>query len=197
MILVTITKDKYFLKARQNMNNKKTLNRFLTILDFWETELDHYDFNQLTRKEKPESWSMGQLYQHLIDGTLRSHLQQVNQCLKSSENKKENKNLQAFVSYFIINGFPPIKIKIQASEEYTPKQPDSVNEIKMGLRKVKQEMERTLEKFKTDKKGKTLLPGFSYLNAEEWYRLILLHFKHHLRQKQRLDAFLNKSENDK
>ena len=34
-------------------------------------------------------------------------------------------------------------------------------------------------------------PGFSYLNAKEWYQLIEMHFRHHQRQKKELDQFLN------
>ena len=61
-----------------------------------------------------------------------------------------------------------------------------------GFQKLKQEMKNTFENLKKDRKGKTAHPGFSYLNASEWYRLIPMHFKHHLRQKENIDTFLNK-----
>mgnify|MGYP000368541260 CR=1 FL=1 len=172
------------------MNNKNTLNDFLKIVEIWEKELDNYDTNQLTQKENAENWSIGQLYKHLIDGTLNFHLQQVNLCINSTENKSKKKNFKGFLAYNLLNGFPPIKIKVPASETYTPKEPESVDELKNGFQKLRQEMENVLENLKKDKKGKTAHPGFSYLNASEWYRLIPMHFKHHIRQKERIDNFL-------
>ena len=152
--------------------------------------MEKYNISQLTQKENPESWSMGQLYKHLIDGTLNYHLQQINQCINSLENKSKKKNFKGFMAYNILNGFPPIKIKVSASETYTPKQPKDKQELVDGVHQLKQEMKNTYENLKNDKKGKTAHPGFSYLNASEWYRLIPMHFKHHLRQKERMDNFL-------
>jgi len=174
------------------MDNKKTLNIFLKIVEIWEKELDKYEIKQLTQKENSESWSMGQLYKHLIDGTLNYHLQQVNSCINSSENKSEKKNFKGFMAYNIIKGFPPIKIKVPATETYTPKQPKNIEELKDGFQKLKQEMKNTFKNLEEDKNGKTQHPGFSYLNASEWYRLIPMHFKHHLRQKENIDTFLKK-----
>jgi len=174
------------------MNNKKTLQNFLENVEIWGKELGKYNINQLTQKESPENWSMGQLYKHLIDGTINYHLQQVNQCANSSENKSKKKNFKGFMAYNILNGFPPIKIKVPASETYTPKQPKNKQELEYGFQKLKQEMNNTFENLKKDRKGKTAHPGFSYLNASEWYRLIPMHFKHHLRQKENIDNFLNK-----
>jgi hypothetical protein len=33
-------------------------------------------------------------------------------------------------------------------------------------------------------------PYFGYINAQEWYHHIVMHFAHHLRQKKRLDEFI-------
>jgi len=173
------------------MKNKKTLSNFNKIVEIWEKDLEKYNLNQLTKKENEENWSMGQLYKHLIDGTINFHLKQVNDCISSSENKSKKKNFKGFIAYNILNGFPPIKIKVPASETYTPKQPASIEELKDGFQKLKQEMNTILSNFKNDKKGKTSHPGFSFLNASEWFRMIPMHFKHHLKQKERIDNYLN------
>lgn len=175
------------------MNNKKTLNYFFKIVEIWEKEFDKYDVTQLTQKENSESWSIGQLYKHLIDGTLNFHLQQVKKCINSDENKSKKKNFKGFLTYNILKGFPPIKIKVPASETYTPKQAQNIEELKNGFQKLKQEMRNTFENFEKDKKGKIEHPGLSYLNASEWFRLIPMHFKHHLRQKENIDIFLGKN----
>ena len=174
------------------MNNQKTYNDFIKITKKWEKQLDKYDISQLTQNKNTEIWSMGQLYKHLIDGTINYHLQQVNQCINSSENKRKRKNFKGFMAYNILNGFPPIKIKVPASETYTPKQPKNRQDLEDGFQRLKQEMKDTLENLNNDKKGKTAHPGFSYLNASEWFRLIPMHFKHHLRQKDSIDKYLSK-----
>lgn len=172
------------------MDNKKTLQNALENIEIWEKELKKYTISQLTKKENSESWSIGQLYIHLINGTFNYHLQQLNQCIHSSENKSKTKNFKGFMAYNILKGFPPIKIKVPASKTYTPNQPQDKQELVDGFYKLKQEMKNAYENLKKDKKGKTAHPGFSYLNAAEWFRLIPMHFKHHLRQKKRIDEFL-------
>ena len=39
-------------------------------------------------------------------------------------------------------------------------------------------------------KGKTKHPGLGYFSAEEWLQFAEMHFRHHLRQKKRIDEFL-------
>jgi len=173
------------------MNNKKTLKKILKEIEEWENDLEKYNLNQLVKKENKENWSMGQLYKHLIDGTLDYHLKQINECINTSENKSKKKNFKGFIAFHILKGFPPVKIKVPPSETYTPKQPTSIQELKEGFQKLKNEMNKTLVNFKKDKKGKTPHPAFSYLNATEWFALIPMHFKHHIRQKERLNNHLN------
>lgn len=52
-------------------------------------------------------------------------------------------------------------------------------------------MEKILSKFKNNKNGKTPHPAFSFLNADEWYKLVLMHWNHHILQKERIDKIMN------
>jgi hypothetical protein len=38
--------------------------------------------------------------------------------------------------------------------------------------------------------GKTKHPGLGYFSAKEWLQFANMHFRHHLRQKKRIDVFL-------
>lgn len=172
------------------MNTTKTLHQFKKTLELWKDELAHYEFHTLLKKPNAASWSMGQVYIHLINSTLNFHLQQVQSCVEHQENAEKSKNFRGFMTYQILGSFPPIKIKVPASTFYTPKQPESKEQIIQGLDKVKTEMELTLPKLETKRQGKTKHPGFDYLNGNEWYRLIEMHFRHHLRQKARIDHYL-------
>ena len=42
---------------------------FSHIIDFRIKELEQYDFIQLCAKPSPDSWSLGQVYMHLIENT--------------------------------------------------------------------------------------------------------------------------------
>jgi hypothetical protein len=40
--------------------------------------------------------------------------------------------------------------------------------------------------------GKTKHPGLGYFSAHEWLQFADMHFRHHLRQKKRIDDFLER-----
>lgn len=173
------------------MNPAKTLKVALSNVELWEKELEKYDLERLLKKPDSESWSLGQVYMHLIKASLGFHRAQIETCIKSNENSLARKNFKGFLSFHVLGKFPPIKIKVPASESYTPAQPESISQIKEGLASVKRMLQELAPKLQADhRKGKTAHPGFSFLNAKEWFHLVAMHFQHHLRQKTRIDQFL-------
>lgn len=174
------------------MNNQKTLKQVTDVITIWENELDNYSMEKLIKTPSQDSWSLGQVYNHLINTSLNFHLKQIEKCTISTENQSKNKSMKGVVAYCILGSFPPIKVKVPPSDFYTSKQPSSKQEILDGLSLVKRKMgEMYLILDKTKKQGKTPHPAFSFLNGNEWFKLIEMHFRHHLRQKKRLDNFLN------
>ncbi|MEK6493353.1 hypothetical protein [Myroides odoratimimus] len=85
--------------------------------------------------------------------------------------------------YTILGKFPPVKIKVPASDDYIPIAPVSKKETELGLKKVDKMMCFWKELLKEDLGGKTPHPGLDYLNACEWFRLIPMHWTHYLRKK--------------
>jgi DinB superfamily len=171
------------------MNANKHFNHFQNAAAIWEKDLEKYTLEQLLKKPDAESWSMGQVYNHLITATLFFHLKQVETCMTSNNDSDKSKNFKGFLTYNVFGKMPPIKIKVPPSDTYTPKQPESIEAIKNGLAKVQEKMKNISTNLKSSaNKGKTKHPGLSYLNAEEWYRLVGMHFNHHLRQKATLEA---------
>jgi hypothetical protein len=168
-------------------NNEMVYKKFIEVFNIWEKELNNYSYEQLSNKVEPDSWTLGQVYMHLIQATIGFHLPQVKICLENSANETASKNMKGVISYYIFKGIPPIKIKVPASDTYTPKHPNSIAEIKDGFEKVKSTMETYSANFAENKNGKTPHPGFGFLNASEWYNLVPWHWEHHLRQKSRID----------
>lgn len=173
------------------MTTNKSLSRFEAIHSVWETGLQGYTLEQLLTKPSPTEWSLGQVYIHLIQSTLEFHLVHTETCLTSTANKGKRKNMKGIITYHVLGGFPPIKIKVPASPEYTPPQPESKEQLVQGLARTQDAMKAFRSRVEAGNMvGKTAHPAFDWLNAGEWYRMVEMHWRHHLRQKKNLDAYL-------
>jgi DinB superfamily len=174
------------------MKAQKVYQNWLKTVAYYEAELANYSEVDFSKKPAEDAWSIGQMYQHLVGSAAFFHAKLVEEALKSDDNAGESKTFPGKLSYFI-NGFPPIKIKVPASPEYTPPQPKSRQAVSEGLQKLKISLKDLGEKVDaSSSKGKQKHPAFGYLTAFEWYKMIDMHFTHHLRQKKRLDQFLGK-----
>jgi len=169
---------------------KNIFDKYLHIAGLWESELDKYSDEQLSKKPSQESWSIGQVYGHLVIGTLNYQIKQIEECLVSDDNQMNKKTFRGKLMFFI-NSFPPVRIKVPPSPTYTPQQPESKTTIVAGMRLLQKKLRGLSDEIdKTVHFGKTKHPALGYLNAREWYQLIVMHFRHHLRQKKRIDLFL-------
>jgi hypothetical protein len=172
---------------------KNTFDTYVEIAGVWESALAAYSEDQFVQKPSPERWSIGQVYGHLVLGTLAFHVQQMEECMGSNANQKEKKSF-AGKFMFLIHKIPPVQIKVPPSPSYTPQQPESKDTIYDGFRVLRKKLfYLSGELEKTEYSGKTKHPALGYLDASEWYQLIVMHFHHHLLQKKRIDLFLRGS----
>ncbi len=157
-------------------------------IDTWIKELEPYKLEQLCVKPAPDSWSLGQLYMHLIEST-HYFIEQIKICLASNENALGEALPQAR-EMFHNNAFPDILIEGPPSNALTPN-PESKKQIELALMDLKEEV-RQIETLITHSpfKGKTRHPGLKYFNAGEWLQFAEMHLRHHLRQKDRIVAVL-------
>jgi DinB superfamily len=161
---------------------------FGEILDTWINEISLKNLQQLCAKPSPTSWSLGQLGMHLIEATTY-YLDQVNICLSTNDNALEEMSPEAKVM-FNNNEFPDEIIEGPPSNADTP-QPETKEELLLGLLKLKEEIGRMEKLLSLNlSKGKTKHPGLRYFNAKEWFQFAAMHFRHHLRQKNRIETFL-------
>jgi hypothetical protein len=171
--------------------SQSILAQFEKTAEIWLTSLNQYSDEQFAKKPDENSWSIGQVYSHLVNGTRRYQLQQIAQCLEGKQTTSNlKKKLPGKMSYFW-GSFPPIRIKVPPSETYTPKQPQNIEAMRIGLEELIKIMRATEQKLSSaSKTSKTSHPAFGSLNAPEWFQLIEMHFRHHLHQKKRLKRFL-------
>ncbi|MFC3803516.1 DinB family protein [Cohnella sp. GCM10012308] len=182
------------------MNTKETLREFEETVNGYIQELEGFSLEQLLWKPAEEAWSLGQMHMHLIRSAQFMHLRNVALCLSpgaETEGSPAGKSEQG-EALFRAGSFPPERIQVPPSPQYTPPQPESKEQIVDGLRDTVRrmaEIESAVAAAFDPNKDKTLAlvqntvihPRLGGLNALEWFQLIEMHYRHHLLQKKRLD----------
>lgn len=159
----------------------------------WLKSLELYNEAPFIKKKSDTDWSMGQLYNHLISFALKHQIVNARHCIEQKNGALTGgKNFKGFMVYFT-NGIP-FKLKPAYNNENPPTQPENKLEIKDKLIKLLKEMEdldRDIAGLSKDAlKYKTKHPLFGCLNAKEWYQLVIIHFRHHLKQKEKIENTL-------
>lgn len=166
-----------------------------TAVERYLAELNKLDMGSLLRKQSEEEWSIGQMYVHLIQSALFMHLHNIEQCLSSkdsalnSDEKKTELGRQVFES----GQFPPVPVKVPASPQYTPQPPESMESLIDGLNMVVERMRSTEPLlYQASVNNKICHPRLGALNAQEWFVLIEMHYRHHFLQLDRLISNLER-----
>ena len=177
------------LFCAMNKQNAGTLiEDFKHTTDIWIQALAQYNFAQLYIKPSPESWSLGQVYMHLIDNT-DYFIKQIKICLSTNDHAMEEASDGA-KAMFLQNCFPDEMLDGPPSNTHTP-QPDSKERLMVDLMNLKDEITGVEILISNSAcKGKTKHPGLQFFNANEWLQFAEMHLRHHLRQKKRIDSFL-------
>ncbi len=174
------------------MSAENTYKALLPLSKYWLKELDYYGNNQFKKKVSNSSWTIGQLYDHLLTYSQQVHLKAIQKCIASKEESvKEPKTFKGFV-VFAYGGYLPLKYK--SAPYIEPTQPLSTEKIKddfYRFLKIVYKVAKEIDYKKPTKKVKH--PTFGYLTAEEWFRLMEMHFRHHVRQKKTLDKEVRSS----
>lgn len=179
------------------MNTSEALQRFKDTAFYYMRELDHVSIEQLKWKTGEDEWSIGQMYQHLINSALYMHLRNIESCIMMNENSMAyvTEKTREGAEIFEHGGFPPIRIKVPPSPQYTPQQPESKEQLIQELNIVIHRMEDMEPKLETIPNEHVVThPKFGALNAKEWFLLIEMHYRHHLLQLDRLKKHLERKE---
>ena len=151
--------------------------------------LENYPFPQLSIKYDPKKWSIGQLFEHVIEST-DFFLDNVESCLGHMQGADEVTSERA-LRVFAANELPDIEIVGPASNDLTP-QPESIESMREGLTSIKLRAMTVREKLAGDPlSGKVKHPGLGYFDAAQWYQFADIHIRHHLRQLPRMEEKLS------
>ncbi|MDF2681797.1 MAG: hypothetical protein K0R47_2987, partial [Brevibacillus sp.] len=168
------------------MSTNDMLKQFQESVSRYLEELNQFSMEQLTRQPDPAEWSIGQMYIHLIQSALYMQLANIEKC-RTGAGATTGEKTDAGREVYARGEFPPIRIQVPASPQYTPSQPVSKEQIVEGLNTVvarMQEVEPTLQDISSIHKFDH--PRFGALDAREWFLLIEMHYRHHFHQLNRL-----------
>lgn len=189
------------------MNTKETLRKFEETVNGYIQELESFSLEQLLWKPAEDEWSLGQMHMHLIRSAQFMQLRNAALCLAPNgdpTHSSTGKTKQA-EEMFRSGSFPPERVQVPPSPQYTPPQPESKEQIVDGLRDTVSRMTEiepmvaaAFDPVARDisEPGKVTAFGLAQntvvhprlggLNALEWFQLIEMHYRHHLLQKKRL-----------
>lgn len=177
----------YRKKAMASLNDDPVLSEFNSTIDQWIIALDHYTFEQLCQKPRMDSWSLGQVYMHLIADT-RYFVKQIKACLLTRAHEDGEMHEEAKVM-FRNHAFPDIRLQ-NSSADPVP-QPDGKAALLREMISIREEVNNLYadDRFPVST-GKTRHPGLGYFTAAEWLEFAEMHLRHHFRQKRHIDTTL-------
>jgi hypothetical protein len=169
---------------------EKKIHQLVVTIDKWTESLDSYTFDQLKVKPNDSSWSIGQVYFHLIFET-NYYLSDVETCIGNIQNEKGEMTFDA-KKMFRNNSFPNIRIVGDSALSAEIPQPDNVLILKENLTNLKTLLNNFDENsVKSGLIGKTKHPGLGFFSAVNWLQFADMHFRHHEKQIARIASVLN------
>lgn len=159
------------------------------LLMTFKNDLPQYSLEQLRYISEEGVWSIGQMYDHLLL-VAHEYLDNAELCETSAVNEELGKT-EFGEKLFRNGGFPNVKIRLPDEMNAPPNNRDSKEKLISRIDELIDRIEQWGEKVDSvDPHRKVQHGGFGWLNAKEWYELIGMHFRHHLRQKCELEGRL-------
>mgnify|MGYP001051359963 CR=1 FL=1 len=162
--------------------------QFNETIEKWIISLDDYTLDMLLRKPAKGSWSLGQVYVHIVEDT-KYFVQRMTDALANDANAHRSMHEDAR-TIFHNNGFPDAQLTGPATDDNV-RQPGSKTELLQGLLFIQDEVNKLYAAYNLEgAAGKTEHPGLGFFTAPEWLQFAEMHLRHHFRQKKRIDDLL-------
>jgi len=163
--------------------------KFYATIGLWIEGLHKYDIHLLLIKPDAKSWSLGQLYQHIL-GETKWYFGQIEVSLTDQDHAQIEAS-EAAKTLFERGSFEDKMIQGDPLNSENVPQPMSVEELVCDFEKLKNEARRIWNQIQQAKAyGKAEHPGMGFLNCFEWFEYAEMHMRHHLKQKARIEYFL-------
>ena len=103
--------------------------------------LDKYSEEKFSEKKDDQTWSLGQMYEHLVVTSNYFFLANVARCLEKRKGQEGGEKNKFGENAFKYGGFPPVKIKIPDALQGPEPVAKPKNEYKNLLKKVLEDAE--------------------------------------------------------
>lgn len=162
---------------------------FNRTIDIWMEELAKFNLHDLLRKPDEKSWSLGQLYQHILEET-KWYFSQIEVALIDKDSAHFETSDAAKI-LFERGAFEDRKFQGDPLISEKVKQPNNVAQLVRDFEQLKMEANEIWKIMEGAKEfGKSQHPGIGYLNCFEWLNYAEMHMRHHLKQKAGIESFL-------
>jgi uncharacterized protein YndB with AHSA1/START domain len=177
-----------FSKLRRTLFAPRLLQDFNETIGQWIGFLDDYTLEMLQQPPRADSWSLGQVYRHIIDDT-QWVVEQMERTMDrgANENKELHENARAM---FQNNDFPDRMIKGPSTGKAIA-QPTGKTQLAEELISIREAVNKLFADGNVAAAtAKTGHPGLGYFTTLEWLQFAEMHMRHHFRQKKRIDEQL-------
>lgn len=160
----------------------------VAIMEMYLRNLDQYTIEQLRSNSTEKAWSIGQVYTHVID-VANEYMGYVASCAADIREVREGKT-EAGEEAFANLVWPDVRVKLEEPADATPNPSDKA-ELVAGLKGVLEKLHAWEDRLDSINPAYRRQHGwFGWLNAREWFEMVGMHGKHHLRQIARLEQLL-------
>ena len=171
------------------MNNKEALISIQNIFKIYFEALSKYSEKDFFYKSDINTWSLSQMYEHICSSSKFFFLANTKRCLQK-RNGQEGGFMNAKGEGLFKNGGFPSDLKVKV--------PEKVASVLIGKEAIyySSEIKEIIvsaidfESLLDEDEGSYKIehPVFGLLNAEEWFKNLEMHSRHHLKQKEELEA---------
>ena len=170
------------MKEPAGMDTAEIYQKLEQVIRGYLKALSQYSEEQFGYKPNEDTWSIGQMYEHLLASSHQLFFKKINACLRQQYGSPEGEKISEGAKIFSYGSFPPIKIKVPQAwqrPQPTPQSRESyavaLNQLLTDVRSLGEEVAKDTAAYKTNH----VVLGM--LTAAEWYQLLEMHFRHHLR----------------
>ncbi|WP_308639797.1 DinB family protein [Paenibacillus silvisoli] len=164
---------------------------YLAVIELYKRGLDGYSVEQLRFKCSENVWSVGQMYVHVIE-VAKEYIGHIETCSMATQEEPQGKTEDG-TKALAEKEWPNIRVKLDEPPNAT-RNPESKDELIIGLEQVQAQLAYWAGCVDEANPACKVRHGwFGWLNAREWFEMIGMHSRHHLRQKAMLDEKLTES----
>lgn len=169
------------------MNLQKLESDTHAAIDDWMQEINRLEWKDVIAKPNENEWSIGQVGIHLWMSAKGFFFKNAEKCLnRDGVERGKGKKLGAHL-IFTFGMMPPVRYEMPKQVAVIPKQPESRELLEAKLLEIKKMASEYIARIpQSDPELKIRHPFLGWLNTAEWISLCNIHFRHHVRQRNRI-----------